>query len=352
MAEATLKRLYYSLDQPSALSGVRRLYSAARRVHPRITIAAVQRWLERQDTYTLHRPANRKLKAEPRVFVKHIDDQWGIDLCDMNDIAEHNDGVRYILTYIDIFSKYAWALPVARKDGKSVSAAFRSILSKTMRRPKRIESDKGKEFYNHSFQRLMNGIGFEHFSTTSRHKCAVVERFNRSLKTLLYRSFDSRNSLRWLDVLDKVVAIYNKRKHRSIGIAPINVTRRNEQTIYKRLYDKVPKRGRQLLRGTLVRISKVKRTFEKGYLPNYTEEVFEIDRVYQRRPIQYELKDLLGDSLTGKFVAEELSPVFKDRDSIWKVEKVLKRDRRGRYFVKWYGFPEKFNSWVDEIQIQ
>jgi hypothetical protein len=270
----------------------------------------------------------------------------------MNDIAEFNDGVRYMLTCIDIFSKFAWVAPVARKDGKTVTAAFRGILSKTMRRPRRVESDKGKEFYNHSFQKLMKDIGIEHFSTTSRHKCAVVERFNRSLKTLLYRSFDSRNSLRWLDVLDQVVSIYNKRYHRSIGRAPASVSRRNEQEVYSKLYDKLPKPGRRLLRGTLVRISKVKRLFEKGYLPNYAEEVFEIHRVHHRRPpIQYELKDMLGDKLTGKFVAEELSPVFKDKNDLWKVEKVLKRDKRGRYFVKWFGFPANFNSWVDEIQV-
>jgi transposase InsO family protein len=353
MVEATLDKQYYSLDEPSALSGINRLYTAARKLHPQLLRSDVEKWLEKQDTYTLHKPARRKLRAEPRVFVKHIDDQWCIDLCEMGNIARFNDGQRYILTCIDVLSKYAWAVPVKSKNGTSVKDAFGEILHSTERRPKRVESDKGKEFYNAPFQGLLHEHGIAHFSSNSRHKSSVVERFNRTLKNLLYKHFAAGNTHKWINTLDKVLGVYNNRYHRSIKTSPAKVSRHNEAIIHRVLYNRKPKPGRLLRVDQLVRISKVKRIFEKGYLPNYTEEVFKICKVHDKRaPLRYELEDLLGEKIEGKFVSDELSPVRKDETDMWKIEKVLKRDRNGRYLVKWYGFPEKFNSWVDEIQVQ
>lgn len=346
-----MNRLYYSLDEPSALSSVTRLLNAVKETHPGTTRDQVEAWLRKQDTYTMHKPARRKLKAGPRVYVKHIDDQWCVDLCDMSNIALHNDGHRYILTCIDVLSKFAWGIEVKNKSGKCVTDAMERILSTTSRRPKRIESDKGSEFYNANFQALLQQECATHFSSNSRHKSSVVERFNRTLKTLLYRSFTARNSYNWTNVLQSIIAVYNNRKHRSIGTKPAAVCLDNEKLIWKRLYAKKTADGKLFQVGQLVRISKVKSHFEKGYLPNYTEEVFKISGVHRKSPIQYSLVDLLGEDIKGKFVSEELSPVDKESNDVWKIEKVIRRDRKGRYFVKWLGFPQKFNSWVDSVLV-
>lgn len=350
MAETTLSRLYYSLSKPSAFSSAARLYKFARREHRELTLAEVEQWLQAQDPYTLHKRARKKLSAEPRIFVKHIDDQWCVDLCDMSNIADENEDHRYILTCIDVFSKYAWAAPVKQKTGGQVSQAMKVILDSTPRIPKRMESDKGKEFYNHIFQKLLETHNIHHFSTNSRHKASVVERFNRSLKTLLYRSFTARDSNNWLNLLSTCLQTYNSRTHRSIGVSPSSVTTLNEKSIFQRLYGgKKPSSGRLYKVGQLVRISKVKRTFEKGYLPNFTEEIFKISAVKQGKPHRYVLKDLLGELVEGKFVSGEITPVKKSGNDVWKIEKVIKKDRKGRFFVKWKGFPDKFNSWVNEI---
>lgn len=351
MAETTMNRLYYSLSEPSAFSSAARLLKAVRQFHPRVTRSKVEAWLRRQDTYTLHRQASRKLRAEPRVYAKHIDDQWCVDLCDMNNIAQYNDGCRYILTCIDVLSKFAWAENVKSKAGKAVASAMERILLSTTRRPKRIQSDKGTEFYNPHFRELLAKNGAKHFSSNSRHKASVVERFNRSLKNIIYKSFTTRQSYNWISILNDVLGVYNNRYHRSIGCKPADVNTSNEKVIWRRLYSIKPPTGKLLKRGQLVRISKIKRQFEKGYLPNYTEEIFRIEKVHLGTPHQYKLEDLLGESIKGKFVAEELSLVDKDIDEVWKIEEVIKRDKRGRYFVKWLGFPTKFNSWVNSIQI-
>lgn len=349
MVEATLNRLYYSLSQPTALSSAQRIYKEVKKRHAEITYSDVEKWLQNQDAYTLHRRARRKLSAEPRVHVRHIDEQWCIDLCDMVDVAKDNGGYRYILTCIDVLSKYAWAEPTKTKNANAVADAMQKILKSTSRQPMRIESDKGKEFHNSVFSTMLKSLGIHHFSTNSRHKASVVERFNRTLKQLLYRSFTATNTNKWVNVLQDALATYNGRIHRSIGMAPSSVNIRNEKLIYRRLYKKKPPAGKLLKKGQLVRLSKIRRTFEKGYLPSFTEEVFKIDRVITGRPHRYELIDLMNEKVEGKFVSEELTPVIKNANDVWRIEKVISRDNQGRFFVKWKGFPDKFNSWVNDI---
>lgn len=342
-----MKYLYY--HGPSAYSSVQRLYKYARRIKPQIRIKDVEKWLRSQDAYTLHRPANRRLRAEPRVYVKGIDRQWAMDLCDMTKIERFNENMKYILTCIDVFSKFAWAVPLKNKSATAVSDAFRTILGETNRRPRRIETDKGKEFYNVQFRRVCNDIGAHHFSSNSRHKSAVVERFNRTLKEILYKMFTHNRNVNWVNNLSSALTIYNNRYHRSIKMAPSEVNAGNQAQVYNNLFAKKPRQGKIYEKGQLVRISKIKMTFEKGYLPRYTEEVFRISEVHLGRPNRYTLEDLMGELIEGKFVAEEITPVSKGDDDLWLVEKVIKRDRAGRLFVKWLGFPPKFNSWVDSI---
>lgn len=267
-----LEQLY--TESKAAYSSVDRLYTLAKKHIRGISRKDVEKWLQSQDAYTLHKMARKKLSIEPKVISKGIDHQWCIDLCEMGNVSEWNDDQRYILTCIDAFSKFAWAVPVPRKTAKNVTHAFQSILNSTTRRPRRVESDRGKEFYNKQFQDLCKQIGANHFSTNSRHKSAIVERFNRTLKNLIYRHFTRTRSHRWIEFLSKGLEIYNNRYHRSIKMAPNQVNDQNSRTVYRNLYSKRPKPGKLYPVGQMVRISKVKHVFEKGYLPNYTEEVF------------------------------------------------------------------------------
>ena len=100
--------------------------------------------------------------------------------------------------------------------------------------------------------------------------------------------------------------------------------------------------------GDQVRISKIKRTFEKGYLPNFSKEIFTISRQIPRDPPVYKLKDYDGEELKGTFYEKELQKVIKPND-VYEVEKILKKRGKGnnvQYFVKWLGYPNKFNSWI------
>jgi hypothetical protein len=315
----------------------------------------IRKWLRGQRVYTLHKPARKRY--DTRVYkVGGIDFQWQADLCEMQNFATLNNGMRYILTVIDIFSRYAWAKPIAAKTGQNVIAAFKEIFEESGRKPLKLQTDQGKEFTNASFQTFLKEQGnIKHFTVKSQFKAAIVERFNRTLKEKLWRYFVHKSSYRWLEVLPQLLVGYNAAKHRIIGIAPKNVTTENEHELWLAQEDRQPIKATQvnpvapwIKVGDYVRLSKVKRHFDKGYLPNYTEEIFKVSQVIKKhgKPTQYKVTDYHENELEGAFYAAEIQKV--ELPDTYMIEAVLAtRKRKGatEYLVKWLGYGPEFNSW-------
>lgn len=345
----SLSKIYYDPSHPASYGGRRRLQEASKK--------DVDPWLKKQDTYTLHRPIRRRFRRN-RVLVGGLDEQWQADLVDMASAKDDNDGHTFVLTVIDVLSKYAWAVSLPNKRGPTIRDAFKQIF-KEGRKPEKLQTDDGPEFLNKSFQTFLTAKEVEHFSTFNREtKASVVERFNRSLKTRMYRYFTHRQTRRYLDILPKLLRSYNRTCHGSTGFRPVDVTSKNQSQVWRALYGDPRKRFDQRRRtnfkfkvGDHVRISKAKKLFDKGYLPNWTEETFVVSRRLRRDPPVYKLIDLLNESIEGTFYEQELQRVAKR--TVFTIEKVLRRrTRRGRkeYFVKWRGYPDKFNSWIDDRQ--
>ena len=167
---------YYDAEQPGSFGGINAL---ARRTGN--TQRATSNWLSAQLTYTLHKPVRKRFSTRPYRTNK-IDAQWQGDLVEMIPYANVNGGYRYLLTVIDLFSRFAWAVPTKTKTADDVTRAFNSILQQG-RKPKALQTDSGKEFENHTFQHLLNEQGIKFFTVKSQFKAAVVERFNRTLKS-------------------------------------------------------------------------------------------------------------------------------------------------------------------------
>ncbi|KAF0146757.1 MAG: putative uncharacterized transposon-derived protein F54H12.3-like, partial [Ignavibacteria bacterium] len=150
------------------------------------------------------------------------------------------------------------------------------------------------------------------------------------------------------------VKAYNHSYHRSIGMRPCDVTTKDEDKIWAKLYGSTNNPGKKKvsLVGSKARLSKVKGVFEKGYVPNWSEEHFHVkQRLGKRKPV-YKLLDDLGDDIKGQFYEEELQPI---EDNRYLIEKVLKRRKvegKGECFVKWKGWPAKFNSWVKDEDVE
>ena len=312
----------------------------------------MKQWLSQQDAYTLHKPIRRRFQRR-RVVVAGIDYQWQADLVDLMKLAKQNKGYKYLLTCIDVLSKYAWVVPLKNKTGDCLIKAFKSIF-KQGRQPLCLQTDKGTEFTNRKFQAFLKQKSVRFFTTHNEEtKASIAERFNRTLKTKMWRYFTKHNTHSYIPIINELVKGYNHSYHRSIKRAPASVNLTNQEDVWNVLYGKrYDVKPPKFERGHRVRISHVRHQLKKAYLANWSEELFKIHKVHKGIPNVYTLIDDNGDILKGKFYEPELQKVG---DKMWyRVEKVLKeRKRQGRkeYLVKWYGYPATFNSWVADVGV-
>ena len=347
-----LERLYYESNRPSALGGVEKLYRAAKK-HG-ITRSEVIAWLQLQPGYTLHKPARRRFRRN-KVFVNGIDDQWQADLVDLQSLSRWNRGHKYLLTCLDILSKYAWVVPLKTKTGSELVKAFTKIFQQG-RKPDKLQTDAGTEFKNKTFQTFLKQHHVHHFVTYNETKAQVVERFNRTLKQMMWRLFTTGSSYHYLDKInDMVNGNYNQTFHRSIKMKPSEVTAMNSQQVWRTIYGKQSSSVNYKFKvGDQVKISKHKRVFEKSYLPNWSEETFTVAQRIARDPPVYKLKELDGELIKGTFYETELRKVIEPKDHLFRVEKVLRRRGKGRQaevLVHWKGWPKKYDSWIPARQL-
>lgn len=361
--EKALRQIYFRPGRSGSFGGINALLRAyldsrpnGKRGHEKNLRRRVGEWLSRQDTYTLHKPVVRRFRRS-RVVVGGIDDQWQADLVDVSTLMRHNDGFKYLLTCIDVFSKFAWAVPLKDKSGKSLVTAFKDHILKSSggRKPRTLQTDKGSEFTNRLFQSFLKKENIAFFTTHNEEiKAGICERFNRTLKSRMWRFFTKSDDLRYIDILDELIKSYNNTYHRSIGTRPNAVNQSNQEEVWLRLYhhdrplSKSNVRRFVLKVGDTVRISKTKRTFKKGYLQNWSEELFIVSKILRSRPKRYQLRDYNGEVLRGSFYENELQKVIKD-SNVYKIENILEERGSGRkkeILVKWLGYPATFNSWI------
>ena len=281
-----------------------------------------------------------------------IDDLWQADLVEMDSgnlkgISKINKGYKYMITIIDVFSKFAWAVPLKNKTGKDVTNAFKFVD----RIPKNLQTDKGKEFYNKDFKELMKKYNINHYSTYTNVKASVVERFNRTLKEKMWKQFSIQGNYKWIDILPKLIDNYNNTYHTTIKMKPVEVNISNQDIIYNDVFavsKKEHKRPKYKV-GDKVRISKIKGIFEKGYTANWSTEIFTVDKVYKGNPPYYHLKDSNEEEIKGIFYEQEMQKTkYPD---IYLVEKVL-RKKGDKVYVKWLGFDSSHNSWIPKKNVE
>ena len=202
---------YFDPKHPRSFSSPLNFYKHSDK---KFTQKQIKNWLMNQDTYTLHRPVRWHFQRR-RILTSGIDDLWQADLADLSSIAEYNDRFKFLLTCVDVFSKYAWVIPLKNKSSKSIVSVFSKIFEK--RKPANLQTDKGSEFLNESAQKLFRDNSINFYTTENEDiKAAVVERFNRTLKTKMWKYFTFMGTHRYVDVLDDLVYSYNNSFHRTI----------------------------------------------------------------------------------------------------------------------------------------
>ena len=301
-----LKKLYYDVKKPSSFSNSYKLYKAAKRKNRNITLSMVQDFLAGEDVYTLHKPT-RKPKKYRKTIAHGIDAIHQADLVDVSALSRENKGNKFILTNIDIFSRKAWAVPIKNKTGISVKNAFELIHKESV--PQKVHTDLGSEFYNKTVQDYFKSKGITHYSSASDFKAAICERFNRTLKSKMWKYFSKTGKLNYTSILQDIVQSYNNSKHSSIGTSPNRVTKTNESRIWNHQYkDEIDKRQHRhkYKIGDFVRLLHLDNPFTKKYLPRFTKEVFIIADRLNTKPVTYRVMDQKQDISKGGFYDNEL----------------------------------------------
>lgn len=303
---------------------------------------------KRQLVEELHSPARKKFKRR-RVIIKSIDDLWQADLVDMSTYAKQNKGFHFILTIIDCFSKYAWIVPLKDKSGKNVMKALNLIFDQG-RVPKNFQTDDGTEFFNQDMKKLIEKHKINHYSVYSNLKACIIERWNRTLKTSMWKEFSLRGSYKWIDIVNNLCTEYNNTLHHTIKMKPVDVNKFNEKKLFHDVYkiDEPHLVKTKFHVGQYVRINKYKHIFQKGYTPNWSCEIFRISKVNYTDPETYHLVDSQDNPIEGGFYKYELLNV-KD-PQIYLVEKIIRR-KANKVFVKWLGFSDEHNSWIDKNEL-
>lgn len=343
--------IYYDISHPAGYGSLNQLTEAMKN---RMTRKEVKNWLESQETYTLHKPVQQRFPRN-KYILSNFNELWQADLSDMRSYSEYNDGFNYILCIIDVFSKYAYARAMRKKNSVTVIKCLASILSEAKVTPTHLQSDKGTEFISKDVQKFLKTYNINYYTTNNPDiKASIVERFQRTLKTKMWRYFTHNNTYRYIDILDNLLYSYNHSFHRSIKMKPCDVNSSNIMTVWRNLYSDSTKLSKtykpKFSIGDYVRITKYKHIFQKGYETNWSDEIFVITSIIDRSPwVVYTLKDLQNETITGTFYEKELQKVSHDSSSKYKIDKILSTRYSGlrkELLVKWKGYPNKFNSWI------
>lgn len=350
-----LNKLYYDPHLQSGFSSVEKLYNAAAIEDRNITRNDVKEWLKGQLTYTLHKPVRRRFERN-RVIASYKNEHWEADLVDMQLFKKDNDGNRFILTVIDVFSKVARASPLKDKTGEELVRVFKPMIQTEF--PSHLQTDAGKEFLNRRFQELLSDNLIHHFvARNTEIKCSVAERFNRTLKTKMWKYFTMTGRRRYVEVLPQLIDSYNNSVHRTIKMKPLEVNSSNSRQVFFNTYGvwgtkdlhQHSKKKLKLEPGADVRISYQPGQFDKGFLPNWTDEVFRVKNISLTAKKPYiKLEDSNKEEIEGRFYPEEVQEI---NPGLWRIEKVLRKDKRRGWFIKWLNHGPEFNSWIDPNSI-
>ena len=351
-----LEEIYNDPSKPGSFSSKYKLRRALKDLNLNIKNRYVEKWLQGNQAYTKHRDT-RKTFNRSKVITNGIRYLFDADLMDVSNVSEENDDITFILVVIDAFSRKLYLEPLLSKSGKDVLKAFNKILLRSGY-PTNVRTDSGTEFTNRLVQKFFKENDINHYKVDNEQKASFAERVIRTMKKKIRRFFSTKQTTRYIDLLQDFVKGYNNTFHSTIKMKPNNVNKSNEFKLWKRLYLPTLTKAYQkpLLKvGDNVRISKLRRTFSRGYEEGWSEEMFYIKKVLNTLPVRYKLVDWLEEEVTGSFYREELQKVTKPENNVYRIEKIVRRrtkDGKKEVLIKWKGWPSKFNSWEPANEVK
>ena len=363
-----LASMYNDISGPGSFQGINKLYKAVKDdgVY-QINYSEIKDWLSTNKAYTLHKDV-KKVKKRTRVMVSGIDDQFEADLAamDKESFVKQNDGIKFLLVVIDVFSRFLWVRALKDKSASTVTKAFDDIFKDSKRLPRRLRTDRGTEFTSAETRSFFKRKRVHQIFTANELQANFAERVIKTLKNKIFRYLDTQKSLRYIDVLQDLVKSYNNTWHTGILSKPKDVNEKNEKRLWWQMYWPLETFGEETRRlknrrktfrynvGDFVRISLKKTALMREYNQKWTEEVFIIASRFLRDGSVdlYRVTDYEGEQLTGTFYRNELQKINQKPIEFFKVEEILGERKNGKEIkVSYKSWPTKFNRWIKREQL-
>ena len=284
-----------------------------------------------------------------------VDSIWSCDLLDLSKFSRSNDGMKFILVCVDLFSRFLWIRALKNKTAEETKKAFMDIFDSGYRPTKALYTDRGAEFLNKGITSLLKQYNLKIYHTYGEMKSSLSERAIRTLKLWLYKIFTGTNKTKWLPYLKEVENKYNEKKQRKLTMSPVEARKpiNNNKVFLRNLKRKQIKNPRQLYQyriGDRVRISKAKGVFSKSYRPQWSDELFEISKVIDSIPETFQLTDENNEVIAGSFYSQEIK-MGSTNTYYYKILKTRIRNDVPEVYVQWKGFDESYNKWMKSSEI-
>ena len=363
-----VRKNYLTPSHPTAFAGqtaLKNFYGS------QLSQSDIEKLLSSIYSYGIHREYKKPRVRNP-YYIYHIREQVQIDLVIMKDwvdvyLPDTNNGIIYLCTAIDSFTRRAWVVPMRTKTAQSSLEAIRSIVENMQASPpfksmRSVLFDSGTEFKNLKIRKYLTEQNIKLIHPTSEIKAGIVERFNRSLKSLIYSFMTENETNHYLSSLPDLLKTYNNRGHRSIGLlSPLEAEKPENQAkvlqFQLKRFEKIEKKRRKTAKfriGDIVRVRLLDlHRFRRGFHHQFSSDYFQVVEIKNRMSIHmYVVKSLnTKEILKRRFYAGQLQLVTGE---IYRINKILKERRfRGKlqYFVSWMYFDEQHNSWIDASQV-
>jgi hypothetical protein len=300
----------------------------------------------------------------------------------MSALGSRNRNYNYYLLCIDCFSRMIFVEPIKRKLATDVVDGFEKIFQRAQCLPWKIITDAGREFTAGIVQKYFRKRQISHFCeyTSPNWHAGMAERANRTVRERLYRYFTEVGHRKWVPIIQELVNAVNNSPSRALGgkFSPMDVHLNRENAVdflrkyFKEQREKIDtkilkresgdKSMKELRAGTRVRIENRKNLFQKGFVGNFSDEIFTIDHRRRSIPTTYRLRDNQGNLVKGWFYRHDLSPLYGPQGNRhWTIERILETktfekegEKREFVYVKWKGFDASYNSWLpaDHVKMQ
>jgi hypothetical protein len=281
MSDDQLRSIYY--DTKTGFRGESDLYNKAKELGYKVTHSITKEWLKKQSTQQVH-SVPKLVKHYYPIKSPYKDYIFNVDLCDVSQQAHLNDQVNYLLICIDIYTRFAWVIPLKNKTANTVVNAFSNLLDNIQKDnhtiPKKISCDQGSEFISSLWNNLMkkHGIEMSYCVVGNHHVMGIIDSFTKSLRRYIAKYCTTAGTQRYIDVLPDLISNYNNSFHSSIGGKP-NAIKPNDKFIENRIKDREDLANGSVAQFKLndqVRYITNKMLFDKGAKANWSNSTHKI----------------------------------------------------------------------------